>query len=108
MQTTAPIDAIAVLAALADGREVATVYGPDRADTAERLHACLRGIMPTRGDSLRHAYGYGPTSRVRAYVAGREHLRSCYYEYGLTRDLPPLGSDDLPEDPTPETEEHPR
>lgn len=90
------VDRRAALAAFADGREITPVYGPDRPLVAASLEAHLRGIIPSRGDVIRHAFGYGNDRAIRAYRNGRAYLRDAYWGYGCS--LPSLDSPELPED----------
>lgn len=86
-----------VLSALADGLYIDQVFGPDRPLVAQSIAAHVRGIMPTKADVLRNAYGYGNERRINAYRNGREYLLSAYRGYVSPDDLPALDSDDLPE-----------
>lgn len=86
-----------VLSAFADGVYINQVFGPDRPLVAQSIAAHVRGIMPTKADVLRNAYGYGNERRINAYRNGREYLLSAYYGYVSPDSLPALGSDDLPE-----------
>lgn len=91
------VDRRQVLAAFADGLYIDQVFGPDRPLVAQSIAAHVRGIMPTKADVLRNAYGYGNERRINAYRNGREYLLSAYYGYVSPDDLPALDSDDLPE-----------
>lgn len=90
------VDRRQVLAAFADGHYVEQVFGPDRPLVAASIASHVRGIMPTRGDVVRNAFGYGDERRIRAYQNGREHLLSAYRGYVHEEDFPSLSSDDLP------------
>lgn len=92
------VDRRQALAAFADGLYVEPVFGPDRPLVAASITSHVRGIMPTKGDVLRHAFGYGNERRIRAYKNGREYLLAAYRGYEGVSDLPSLDSDDLPED----------
>ena len=92
------VDRRQVLAAFADGLDVEPVFGPDRPLVAASIAAHVRGIMPTRGDVIRHGFGYGNERRINAYKNGREYLLTAYWGYAGAEDLPALDSDDLPED----------
>lgn len=91
------VDRRQVLAAFADGLYIDQVFGPDRPLVAQSIAAHVRGIMPTKADVLRNAFGYGDERRINAYRNGREYLLSAYYGYVSPDDLPALDSDDLPE-----------
>lgn len=86
-----------VLSALADGLYINQVFGPDRPLVAQSIAGHVRGIMTTKADVIRNAYGYGNERRINAYRNGREYLLSAYYGYVSPDDLPALDSDDLPE-----------
>ena len=86
-----------VLSALADGLYINQVFGPDRPLVAQSIAGHVRGIMPTKAEVTRAAYGYGDERRIRAYRNGREYLLSAYYGYVSPDDFPALDSDDLPE-----------
>lgn len=92
------VDRRTVLAAFADDIDIEPVFGPDRPLVAASIAAHLRGIMPTKGDVTRHAFGYGNERRMKAYRKGREYLLSVYWGYQDPASLPAIGSDDLPED----------
>lgn len=91
------VDRRQVLAAFADGLYVEQVFGPDRPLVAASILAHVRGIMPTKGDVIRHAFGYGNERRIRAYRNGREYLLSAYRGYEGIADLPAIDSADIPE-----------
>ena len=91
------VDRKQVLAAFADGVHVKQVFGPDRPRVAQSIAAHVRGIMPTKAEVTRAAYGYGDERRINAYRNGREYLLSAYSGYVSPDDLPALDSDDLPE-----------
>lgn len=91
------VDRRQTLAAFADGIQVEPVFGPDRPLVADSITSHVRGIMPTRSDVIRHAFGYGNERRIQAYRNGREHLLANYRGYEGVEDLPALDSDDLPE-----------
>lgn len=97
VDTHGHVDRRQALAAFADGHYVEQVFGPDRPLVAASLVGHVRGIMPTRADVIRNAFGYGNERRIRAYRNGREYLRTAYYGYEGVADLPSLNSDDLPE-----------
>lgn len=92
------VDRRTLLGAFADGIHVNAVFGPDRPFVAQSIAAHLRGIMPTKGDVIRHAFDYGHKRQIAAYRNGREHLLANYQGYEGTEGLPDLNSDDLPED----------
>lgn len=91
------VDRTQVLSAFADGVYINQVFGPDRPLVAQSIAGHVRGIMPTKADVLRAAFGYGNERRIRAYRNGREYLLAAYRGYVSPDDLPALGSDDLPE-----------
>jgi hypothetical protein len=91
------VDRRQVLAAFADGVYVNQVFGPDRPRVAQSIAAHVRGIMPTKAEVTRAAYGYGDERRINAYRNGREYLLSAYRGYVSPDDFPSLDSDDLPE-----------
>ena len=91
------VDRKQVLAAFADGVYIKQVFGPDRPLVAQSIAGHVRGIMPTKAEVTRAAYGYGNERRVNAYRNGREYLLSAYYGYVSPDDFPALDSDDLPE-----------
>lgn len=91
------VDRKQALAAFADDLYIEPVFGPDRPLVAASLVAHVRGIMPTKADVLRNAFGYGNERRIRAYKNGREYLRVAYWGYEGIDALPSLNSDDLPE-----------
>lgn len=92
------VDRRQVLAAFADDLYVEQVFGPDRPLVAASIAAHVRGIMPTKGDVIRHGFGYSNERRIRAYKNGREYLRTAYWGYEGVENLPSLNSEDLPED----------
>ena len=91
------VDRTQVLAAFADGVYINAVFGPDRPLVAQSIAGHVRGIMPTKADVLRAAFGYGNERRISAYRNGREYLLAVYRGYVSPDDLPALDSDDLPE-----------
>lgn len=64
------VDRKQALAAFADDLYIEPVFGPDRPLVAASLVAHVRGIMPTKADVLRNAFGYGNERRIRAYKNG--------------------------------------
>lgn len=91
------VDRHQVLSAFADGQHVEQVFGPDRPLVAASIASHVHGIMPTKGDVIRHAFGYGNERQIAAYRNGREHLLTSYRGYEATQ-FPSVDSDDLPED----------
>lgn len=88
-----------VLGAFADGLYITPVFGADRQFVAESIASHLRGIIPTQGDVIRNAFGYGNERRIKAYQNGREYMLSAYWGHVSAEDLPDINDrDSLPED----------
>ncbi len=61
-----------ILAALADGRQIATVYGPDRPEVAQEIARYVQGLE----------YHPNPSERtLRAITNGKRYLNDAYYGY---------------------------
>lgn len=87
-----------VLGAFADGLYITPVFGPERPLVADSIASHLRGIIPTREDAMRNAFGYGNERRIRAYRNGREYMLATYWGYVSAEDLPDVNDlDGLPE-----------
>ena len=91
------VDRLQTLTAFAEGHYIEPVFGPTRPLVAASLVGHVRGIMPTKADVIRNAFGEGEDRRVRAYRNGREYLLTAYYGYVDDVDLPSLDSTSLPE-----------
>lgn len=72
-----------VTAMLAAGDVPDQVFGPERERTAHALRRLVESLALSKDESMARALTHRPDldRRYRAWVTGREHLRSAYYEH---------------------------